>query len=379
MTPTRPTVVFAMRYPDDVGLVWASQANVYAVTAAELASEAAPLLCFPVLTEKPAFDTPWTKRLACDWYDTHTPASREAIAAAALEHHVRVVVYMGCPGESVDWKLFRRLGIRTLNYEVDSYPTDATQPWYKWAVKKVLRGLLHRGVHCRYAANSIQQRDFLLRFAALPASRLDTVVNGVDVERFSPGSPPDPAALGLPATDNYIVSVSQARAEKRVDVLIDAARAILDERPGASLTFVHVGGGPCLEEWKARAAALGLGDRFQFAGSKADVLPYHRLATVFVHAAERESFGFAVVEAMACGKPVVAAKSPGPCEVIVQGETGLLVGQKDPSAFARAIPALLDDRSRRERMGAAGRERAVRLYDIRRQSRELADVIRKLL
>jgi glycosyltransferase involved in cell wall biosynthesis len=205
---------------------------------------------------------------------------------------------------------------------------------------------------------------------------VETVVNGVDLERFTPDPRPDPTILGLPVTDHYIVSVSQARAEKRIDVLIDAASELFRHRPELSLTFVHVGGGQCLNEWKARAASLGLGDRYQFPGTRLDVVPYFRLATIFAHAAERESFGFVVAEAMACGKPVIAARSPGPSEIIDPGVTGILVEPGDVPGMARELLSLVEDPLRRERMGAAGRERCMGLYDGRRPAVELARVIR---
>jgi glycosyltransferase involved in cell wall biosynthesis len=244
------------------------------------------------------------------------------------------------------------------------------------AGKRIMRRWLRIGVHDRYIADAHHQRRFLLEFAALPPDRVDTVVNGVDLERFSPGAKQDPVSLNLPVTENYVLSVSQARPEKRLDVLIEAAEEVFRIRPGLSVTFLHVGDGQCLEKWKAKAKKHGLGDRYQFAGGKADVVPYHRLATVFAHPAERESFGYAVAEAMACGKPVIAARSSGPSEIIDEGVTGTLVEIGDVQGFARAILALLDDSSRRKQMGAAGRERAVRLYDLHRQSVELASVIR---
>lgn len=365
-----------MRYPDDVGLVWASMARVYSGTAAELSGIARALICFPVLTDHPAFPTPWAIRIACDWYDTHIPASRDRIKTLVAEENIKVVLYMGCPGETVDFRFLHRLGIRTVDYEQDSYPTTYHQPWVKRATKRILRRWLKRGIHDRYVANAQHQRRFLIDFAQLPRERVDIVVNGVDVVRFEPKTCPDPATLGLPLADHYVVSISQARPEKRVDLLIDAAVELFRTRPELSLTFVHVGDGQCLDEWKRKALGLGLGNRYQFVGRQTDVAPYHQLATLFAHPAERESFGYAVAEAMACGKPVIAARSPGPAEIIDEGVTGRLVEPGDIHGFAQAMLALIDDPLLRAQMGAAGRERAVRLYDGRRQSSELANVIR---
>jgi glycosyltransferase involved in cell wall biosynthesis len=371
-----PGIAFAMRYPDDVGLVWASMSLIHAGVMHELSGIAQGVVCFPILTERPAFHTPWATRIACDWYDTRTQANRDRIRSTVGENRIKVVLYVGCPGNSVDLRFLRSLGLRTINWEVDSYPTTHNQLWVKRAAKQLLRRWLGFGVHDMYVANAYHQRDFLLEFTQLPPKRVETVVNGVDLERFTPDPRPDPVVLGLPLTDHYVVSVSQARAEKRIDVLIDAAVELFRLRSGLSLTFVHVGGGQCLDEWKARAASLGLGGRYQFPGTRLDVVPYFRLATIFAHAAERESFGFVVAEAMACGKPVIAARSPGPSEIIDPGVTGILVEPGDVTGMARELLSLVEDPLRRERMGAAGRERCMRLYDGRRPAVELARVIR---
>ena len=378
-TPDLPAMALAMRYPDDIGMVWASMARFHSGAVEKLMGVARTVICFPELTDRPAFLTPWAKRVACNWYETSSQINRDRIREVITEFNIKVVVYISCMGHMLDLHFLRQLGLRTINYEVDSYPTTYQQSGLKWALKRILRGRLKIGVHDLYLANMHHQRRFLLDFAGLPPSRVVTVVNGIDLEKFSPGPRPDPASLNLPVTDNYIVSVCQARPEKRIDVLIDAAAELARTRPDLSATFVHVGGGQCLEEWKAKAERLGLGQRFQFAGGQADVVPYHHLATIYAHPAERESYGYAVVEAMGCGKPVVAARSSGPSELIEADITGILVEIGDSRGMTRALIELLDHPARRDEMGKAGRERATRHYNYRHQALELASVLRKLL
>lgn len=364
-----PGVVFAMRYPDDVGYVWNTIGQIYDAAAGNLQGRARCFSTFPQLTSSAAFRPTFLVPREVDFY-SKAPQDRAGIEAFVKANRIKTVVYMTCDPASIDLPWLRGLGVRTVCYEHDSYPANAAQPWWKHLAKRVVRQGLKHNLHDLYLANAEHQREFLLDFAALPQRRVVTIVNGVDTQRFSP-APADAAALNLPTTDHYAVSISQSRPEKRIPFLIDAAAEVFRRKPDLSLTFVHVGAGPTFEADKAKAAALGLADRYIFVGRRNDTLPYHRLASFLIHAAERESFGLVLAEAMACGKPVIATTSPGPKEIIDPGVTGVLVGEEDLDAFATAIGKLAADEALRRRMGDAARRRAESRYSLQRQAEEL--------
>ncbi len=87
---------------------------------------------------------------------------------------------------------------------------------------------------------------------------------------------------------------------------------------------------------------------------------------VVVHPSESESFGRSIAEAMACGKPVIGFAVGAVPELVLDGQTGIVVRPFDTAALAAAIERLLIDESRRQQMGAAGRQRARELYDLKR-------------
>jgi glycosyltransferase involved in cell wall biosynthesis len=88
-----------------------------------------------------------------------------------------------------------------------------------------------------------------------------------------------------------------------------------------------------------------------------ELVDRYRRASVFCLPSRQEGFGIVFLEAMACGKPIVAARAAAVPETVMDGETGLLVDPEDPTALARAIAALLSDPDLRRGMGEAGRRR----------------------
>ena len=116
------------------------------------------------------------------------------------------------------------------------------------------------------------------------------------------------------------------------------------------------------------AGELGLGDRVRFAGWRygpADMPDVFRaLSVLALPSKEPEPFGLVLLEAMACGVPVVATDHGGPSEICVAGETGLLVPPGDSGALAEALSSLLRDPARAEALGRAGRERWEREFGL---------------
>ncbi|HWE62617.1 MAG TPA: glycosyltransferase [Chloroflexota bacterium] len=174
-----------------------------------------------------------------------------------------------------------------------------------------------------------------------------------------------------------ILFVGRFRYYKGLRYLLDALPLISDAR------LVLVGGGPAEADLRAQAAALGLAHRVTFATGVSDrELPrFYAEADIFVlPACERsEAFGLVLVEALASGLPCVSTElQTGTSYVNKNGETGLVVPPADPGALAAACRALLADPALRARMGAAGRRRATRLFDITRVAAEVAAVYREV-
>ncbi|WP_051942641.1 glycosyltransferase family 4 protein [Streptacidiphilus rugosus] len=182
---------------------------------------------------------------------------------------------------------------------------------------------------------------------------------GVDVERFTPGDPPSTRARTLV----YVGRMDRSSAWKGVEVLVRAF-AEADLPDGALLRLV--GGGDALPDHLALAERLGVADRVEATGELGgdELVRAVRSAAVLVlpSLTEAESFGMSLIEAMACGTPVVGSAIGGIPHVVEDGVQGLLVPPGDAKALAAACRTLLSDPRLADRMGAAGRDRAVDRY-----------------
>ena len=216
----------------------------------------------------------------------------------------------------------------------------------------VLRRIWQRvtiGVAVSEAAASFLRRS-------LPAAALEIVPNGVDIGAFAAAPP-----LDDPPPGRRILWVNRLDAQKGFPVALAAFSKVLADVPDA--TLVVVGEGKDREALQLlTATALA---RVDMRGALPnELIPrYHAAAEVFVASAVgQESFGIALVEAMAAAVPVVATDIPGYREVVTDGAEGLLVPPRDPEALAAALVRILSDPDLGARLGRAGRDRA-RAFD----------------
>ncbi|MDP8923315.1 MAG: glycosyltransferase family 4 protein [Chloroflexota bacterium] len=207
----------------------------------------------------------------------------------------------------------------------------------------------------RLVAISDAVATFLRRDAGLPGERIERIYYGLDATPYRPDvPPPSRRAAGARPTLGVLARLAPQKGHR---VLFDALPSVVAAVPNVLARIVGHEELSTVEELRAYAVGRGIADSVSFEGFRADVPELLADLDVFVLPSLWEGFGLVLLEAMAAGRPVVAsAVGPIP-EIVVNGETGLLVPPGDPDALARAVVRVLRDPDLAARLGRAGRAR----------------------
>ncbi|MBN2562238.1 MAG: glycosyltransferase family 4 protein [Phycisphaerae bacterium] len=300
----------------------------------------------------------------------------EAVLAYAAVRNRRPVVYV-CGGTTVLHDGADRTrqaslpAIRRLPYAVDRYLKRRNESQAFAAADMVVFDSLHT-------------RELVIASYGAEAARCHTVHGGVDEDMFRQECEDVRSAarrrLGIRPGGIVVVWTGRLSPEKNVGLLL---RSLPHCRPRPDRVLL-VGDGPERDVLVDLSDALGLDDIVEFTGEHDDVRPFLRAADIFAFPSCGESFGGALVEAMACGLASVALRPDGRgvcnanLEIIEHNRCGLLVDPPTPAAFAEALDHLARDDGRRRRFGAAGRERARRHFTWEAGARRLNELISEL-
>ncbi|HSV73666.1 MAG TPA: glycosyltransferase [Chthonomonadales bacterium] len=219
-------------------------------------------------------------------------------------------------------------------------------------------------------SNDLRQR---IVARGVPASRVRTVYNGTDI---APDGAPAAQALsvraelGVPADALLVGQFGRVDEFKGQRLLVEAASSIVAESPRAHFVFVGHAPPATQQALYEMATERGVEDRLRFTGVRNDVARLLHAMDVVTLVSLTEACSMAIIEAMTMGRPVVATRAGGNLELIVDGETGVLV-ERTPARIASAVSGLLLSAERRLAMGSAARERAEALFSAPGMARDM--------
>ncbi len=185
------------------------------------------------------------------------------------------------------------------------------------------------------------------------------------------------AALGYRPDEPVIGLFGRLIRQKGVDVLLEAFAHVLERVTAARLLIV--GDGVLRTSLEAQARSLGLAQSVTFAGWIEQAYRLMPACDMIVMPSRWEGFGLVALEAMGCARPVIASRVSALPEIILNGETGLLVPPEDSKSLAQAILSLLSDPDRAAALGRAGHERLVREFSVEKMVQATVDLYTQVL
>jgi len=222
-----------------------------------------------------------------------------------------------------------------------------------------------------YVAMSRDIARWLEQGVGVPAARIRQLYSGVDTERFRPDGPvpsdlPWPSPSGGVARPIIVGTVGRLDPIKNQRGLLRAFRAILERHPDwrDRVRLIIAGDGPLRGELAPLASELGLGDSVWFPGARPDVPALMRAMDVFVLPSINEGISNTILEAMATGRPVVASRTGGNPELVVDGLTGALYDPDEESALAASLENYVQQSDLRRSHGEAARRRVVEQFSL---------------
>ncbi|HEY2253169.1 MAG TPA: glycosyltransferase, partial [Planctomycetaceae bacterium] len=222
----------------------------------------------------------------------------------------------------------------------------------------VLANRLAAGLSSKVIAVSQDAADVALQIEKVSQRKVEVIRNGIDLAKFSLAMRP---RRELQRRAVHVARISYSSKDQRT--LLAAVRLVADQQPDFVLDIV--GDGPDRADLEARCDELRLRSHVNFLGFRDDVHQFLSRAEFFVLSSVTEGISITLLEAAACGLPIVATNVGGNPEVTVHGETGLLVPPRSPAELASAMLEMLRDTNRARRMGIAGRRRVEQHFDLR--------------
>lgn len=232
----------------------------------------------------------------------------------------------------------------------------------------------------RYASRIIAVSEYLKQCLILrgcPADKISVHYIGVDTSKF--------VLSTKPKIPNRLINISRHISLKGIDTILRAMPSLIAKYP--DLHLIQIGAGPETIQLQQLTEQLGIADKVQWRGALAhhEVLEELQKASLYAHASRRdqtgftEAFGIALIEAQACGLPVVATRSGGIPEAMLENETGLLFEENDHRTLAVQVEKLLADPDYLALTGKQARQFVISNFDVHDCSAKLESIYDEIL
>ncbi len=219
----------------------------------------------------------------------------------------------------------------------------------------------------------------ILESQGVGREKIELIYSAVDISLYRPGGDRRwfRREFSLPPNAKVVGMVAQFIPRKGHHCLLKAAKAVVKKEP--HVRFLFFGKGPLEQEIREKANMLGLGDACLFCGFRDDLPRILPCLDLLVHPATMEGLGVSLLQASACGIPIVATRAGGIPEVVRDRETGILCEPGDDEGIAYSLLKLLGDNALARRMGEEGRRMVEMEFSITRMVKQYAALYRSIL
>jgi glycosyltransferase involved in cell wall biosynthesis len=267
----------------------------------------------------------------------------------------------------------RLLGRRTLAKLANSGPASDILKMRSDRQLALSRYMLGTALRCDRFVALTQTIVEELTAAGVPREKITELGNGVETDQIPAKS--EYALHHLPR----LIFVGRLHEQKGLDILLQAVQRLAAVSPPIGVCLQIVGDGPLLEALREQAARLNITDRVNFTGQVPHVIGCLQQADIFVLPSRAEGISNALLEAMACGLPVVVSNIPGNSHVIQHDQNGLLFKAEDADSLAQALTTLLQQPNLRKRLGRAARRTVEDHFSLNYVAGQYIEVYRDML
>ena len=367
-------LLFVANYGTDTGYAWETIERVFRGVGERLVRDGHRVtVCWARMPDGPParmrgapFDF-----TAFDHERTRTLAGTRAFARMLRRRGVDALYLTDRPTFSWRYPVYRMAGVRRIIVHDRTSGERTRRSAAVFRLKRLLHEAPWVSGDCFVAVSDFVRRR-LIEVNGTPPGRTHRVYNGIDLSRFAlPARGALRRLLGVGGDARIVFCSGRAQPYKGIQVAVRAA-ARMKARGMDGVHWAFAGDGAWLDALRATAREAGVDDRFHFLGARGDVPELLGDADVaVVPSLWAEAFGLTVVEAMAAGVPLVAARSGGIPELVEDGRTGILVPPGDADALADAVRGLLADPSAAGEMARRARDAARRRFSLDRCALDL--------
>ncbi|SNB46133.1 glycosyltransferase [Geobacter sp. DSM 9736] len=246
---------------------------------------------------------------------------------------------------------------------------------WDWFVWRIVFGIVDTSIVVSKASARSLESNY-------PAEKdkICCIYNGVDIARFNFGDTGQARRVrsdfGVADDAVLFCSIGRLEQQKGYEYLLSAMQQLVARHPHVKLLLI--GDGTLLRELKTLALQLGIEGQVIFAGARSDIPELLSASDIYVNSSLFEGLPFSILEAMAAGLPIIATGVDGNREIVVDGETGVLVRPRDPDNLAQEMRNLVEAPERRAAIGRNARELVVRQYSQESMFRETENLYRRL-